>query len=79
MTKNDIKIEVISKLTGDSRLKVTAIVNLMNDLMEGQGEKFVDEKITPAEANALRRKLKKDNELIDWYKKGLHYCQILRL
>jgi hypothetical protein len=39
----------------------------------------LDEELSPRQAAALRRKLKNDKELLDWYKKGLRYCQMMGL
>jgi hypothetical protein len=79
MTNGDIKVEVISKLTGDPKSKVAVVVNLMRDLMKAQGENTLDEKITPRQATALRRKLKDDKELLDWYNQGRSYCKMFKL
>jgi hypothetical protein len=35
MTNGEIRIEVIHELTGDPKLRVAAVVNLMRDLMLG--------------------------------------------
>jgi hypothetical protein len=79
MTNGDIRIEVISKLTGDPKLRVAAVVNLMRDLMKGEGDNSLEEKITPSQATALRRKLKNDKGLIDWYNQGRSYCKMFKL
>ena len=77
MTHGQIKIEVIGELTGDPQSKVTFVVNLMRDLMQVDEDYSLDEKLSPRQAAALRRKLKKDKELLEWYKVGLRYCQML--
>jgi len=79
MTHGQIKIEVISELTGDPQSKVTFVVNLMRDLMQVDGDYSLNEKLSPRQAAALRRKLKKDKELLEWYKVGLRYCQMMGL
>ncbi|MEN6376357.1 MAG: hypothetical protein ABFD75_16450 [Smithella sp.] len=79
MTNGEIKIEVISELTGDPQSKVAFVVNLMRDLMKVDNDYSLDEKLSPRQAAALRRKLKKDKELLDWYKQGLRYCQMMGL
>ncbi|MEN6331908.1 MAG: hypothetical protein ABFD57_07970 [Smithella sp.] len=79
MTNGKIKIEVISELTGDPKSKVAFVVNLMRDLMKVDNDYSLDEELSPRQAAALRRKLKKDKELLDWYKQGLRYCQMMGL
>ncbi|NTW77448.1 MAG: hypothetical protein HGB33_06695 [Syntrophaceae bacterium] len=79
MTNGKIKIEVISELTGDPKSKVAFVVNLMRDLMKVDEDYSLDEELSARQAAALRRKLKKDKELLDWYKQGLRYCQMMGL
>lgn len=79
MTNAKIRIEVISELTGDPQSKVAFVVNLMRDLMKVDADYSLDEELSPRQAAALRRKLKKDQELLDWYKQGLRYCQMMGL
>jgi len=73
MTNGDVRIEVISELTGDQRPRVAAAVNLMRDLMLGEGDETLNEIVPPNKVAALRRKLKKDKGLIDWYKRAIRY------
>jgi hypothetical protein len=68
MTNGKIKIEVICELTGDPKSKVAFVVNLMRDLMKVDEDYSLDEELSPRQAAALRRKLKKDKELLDWCK-----------
>ena len=79
MTNGTIKIEVISELTGDPKSKVAFVVNLMRDLMKVDNDYSLNEELSPRQAAALRRKLKKDKELLVWYKQGLRYCQMMGL
>lgn len=79
MTNGKIKIEVISELSGDPKSRVAFVVNLMRDLMKVDEDYSLDEELSPRQAAALRRKLKKDKKLLDWYKQGLRYCQMIGL
>jgi hypothetical protein len=47
--------------------------------MKVDNDYSLDEELSPRQAAALRRKLKKDKELLVWYKQGLRYCQMMGL
>lgn len=76
MTNGEIKIEVISELTGDPKEKVASVVNLMREVLGDLVNKELDTELTPREADNFRRNLKNDNELITWYKQGLHHYAV---
>ncbi len=77
MTRGEIEIEVISELTGDPKPRVREVIDLMKKAIPGLAHDIIDEQISPQEADRLREELKKDDGLITWYKKGLHYRVLL--
>jgi hypothetical protein len=78
MTKGDVQIEVICKLTNDPKAQVIAVINVMRKLMPRFANAVLDEKLTDKEANKLRKQLMDDKDLISWYKDGLRYRHLLK-
>lgn len=78
MTKSDVQIAVICKLTNDPKDQVTDVINVMRKLMPRFAKDVLDEKVTAKEASELQRQFMNDDDLINWYKDGLRYRYLLK-
>lgn len=73
MTQSEIQIEVISELTGDSVELVREVVLLLMKFAPKNIKDMMILQVADKDAEKIRNHWQSDNELIAWYKEGLHH------